>query len=914
MTKYFQDSGLLLGFVSYSYHIDGHKLYDDVFEKQFFKKYKDGINKYSIKPLSQYMYKPKGYRLFGNYGLAILSLIDDFAFCDRIFHANHGYGEESEESKIPQYRYYSRVVTGVTSHQEKDYLEKKALSTFLKEEKKFPFIGIIKLKINNNILFGNGIEATEQIKNIINDLSERIKQNHPFDSIALDCFDNDELCITSFSNDISTINTFFSQIRNLTYNSLYPTEEGNGKEHRHLFLSSITNIGYDISYEFMPNVEDCITKNKSFIPVADITNVKIKVIWETRVGHQNMFKEYLSACFPCCKIMEYSLTGGNAISFQLPLHKIHYLENQCMEKTLEHHVKRIKIVLNWGNNSNYELDESKDLEMRRSSGSFSHLAFTPPDLNRIRNLLNECRVSKILRERLLKIYGLFNESICDILHSGYFFELRESLENIENILRNFTKDTNIKIGDIDHCLSELITSIEEGYYNRFHQREMRDTNLEYNGGIQQHLTSYDFTYKEILRLLSPQKTRDIEAKRSFISVSGYEKVASTRMNLRLNINQISYPELFAISVWKEACNFSHPLIRKELEQGLREPKDEEEKIYFRKYSIWSKFSEQKKSFINIRSILINESYFDYNDDTYHTISKLLDKETIEYFFIDAFSYHFGFHQNYELFYHCYWKYFLQISQHYNRKGEIDKNYFISYLLRLFMIGFRSHIDHEENQIIQMNDFFENQRFIPFDPSLSNLWLSCYRKTYKCAQTIWKELNKFYFEEVTNKEINIIESLITSNNPDLSEKDEYAKEEYDKMMVANSFIANERKIVIEQIKEKIKAGNLAILEEIDEGFDDYVICLLNAYLLATKELDEKMVDSLIIKCLPRNYKGEILLKENDKDDILKKNISNLPVDPLGGIFITNNDTRGEYFHYRTSFYRSLWNYTMLKRKM
>ena len=552
--------------------------------------------------------------------------------------------------------------------------------------------------------------------------------------------------------------------------------------------------------------------------------------------------------------------------------------------------------------------------MRNGSSSLAHLAFSSDKLGDIRALLNECRVSKIVRERLLKIYGLFNESIRDVLHSGYFYELKEALNNIEDILKHFSKDRSVSVGEIDVCLSELITSIEEAYYNRFHQREMRDTNLEYNGGIQQHITSYDFAYKKILEILSPQNIREKEAKKSFISISGYEKVASIRMNLRLNINQISYPELFSISVWKEACNFSYPLSRKELENNMDDPRNEEQEVYFRKYSVWSKFKEQKKTFINLRSVLTNNPFFDNNDSTYYTVSRLMNKETIEYFFIDAFSYHFGFHQNYELFYHCYWKYFLQISQHYNREGKIDKNYFISYLLRLFMIGFRSTINWQTKKVDTTVPFMLDQRFKPFDPVLADLWLLCYEKVYKCADILWNELNKFYFEEVTNKEINTIELTLT-DSPKLSEIEKLAKEKYDKIRFSNSFIALQRKKIIEKISEKIKSGHLGILEDVDlDGFDDYIICLLNAYLLAIKELDEKGVEKIVLRCLPRDAKGEILLIENDKEDKLKKCISNLPVDPLGGIFITNHGTRGEYFKYRTSLYRSLWNYAMLNRKL
>jgi hypothetical protein len=919
MTTYFQDCGLVIGFISYPFEIDGHKLYKEVFKEQFFKKYKHGINKYSYDPLPDHLYIPNGYRLFGNYGLAVISLIDDFAFCDRIFHANHGYNSDTVSGNFPNpdYRYNCKVITGVADSEDKNYLKNKAENTFLRKKDKFPFIGIAKLKINYKILFGKGVVLTDLIKNYINEQSDEIKEREQgkFDSIIIDCFDNDELTVISFSNNISTINNFFSLLRNLTCNTLKIQPE-NDRYHKHIFLSNYTNIGYDTDYDFKKES----SPDSAFIDPEGIKDINIKLTWETKIGHINLFWKYIKKQLTIIGKPKSILTGGNTLSYHIPLTQINELEKLCTQEEVKANVQRIKIALCW-EYEDHPTSGGTDLELRQHTDDLSHIIFNPTYLGNIRKLLNECRVAKIVRERMLKIYGLFNDSIKDILHAGYFFELRGALNNVESLLVGFMNDSQTKIGDIDSCLSESITSFEEAYYNRFHQKDTRDTNLEYNGGIQQHLTSFDFTYKEILKILHPQNTKE-KSQESFISISGYEKVASTRLNLRLNINQISYPELFATIVWKEAANFSYSFLRDKVK--LDSNLDKENKLaykYQEKFDIWSKFISQKNTFINIQSILKHEKYYVENDEIYHIVSDLLSKETIEYLFIDSQSYHFGFHRNYELFYHFYWKYFLQISQHYDRNGKIEKEYFIPYLLRLFMVGFHNNIIDVETTLEKENrdKFIREHRFISFDPVLSELWFLCYEKVYKCACTIWNELNKFHFEEISDREINAIESLIVKDNPKLNVINEEVKKGNLNPSIANSIIIRERKYGIDNMRNDIKQHKLITDEDEvnDDGnhskSKDYLICLLNAYLLAIKDLDESN-GTKVMKCVPRNAHGQILLEENNDLDPLKQNISNLPVDPLGGIFISNYMTRGEYFAYRTSFYRSLWNYAMENREI
>ncbi|MCD7914193.1 MAG: hypothetical protein LUG96_02260 [Tannerellaceae bacterium] len=167
------------------------------------------------------MYTPTAYRLFGNYGLAILSLIDDFAFPDRIFHSNHGYGEEDygEETRREEgvsfdfwkYQYNCKSITGImeTDQEDPGGLKNKAEQTFLRKDKKYPFIGIIKLKIDYHLLAGRGMVLTTEVKKRISRIGEHFcgdEDQGTFDFIILDCFDNDELTVLAFFNNLLPVN------------------------------------------------------------------------------------------------------------------------------------------------------------------------------------------------------------------------------------------------------------------------------------------------------------------------------------------------------------------------------------------------------------------------------------------------------------------------------------------------------------------------------------------------------------------------------------------------------------------------------------------------------------------------------------------------------------------------------------
>lgn len=131
----FEEEGVFLGLISFPFYIDGGALYREVFEDFLEKRHRENyLKKYapSGQELDKELYRPKAYRMFGNHGLAIVSLIDDFAFCSRMFNAGHIL---SDKNYYQDNKFKSIVITGSSEQ----FLPNKAEIPYLKSRARITF-------------------------------------------------------------------------------------------------------------------------------------------------------------------------------------------------------------------------------------------------------------------------------------------------------------------------------------------------------------------------------------------------------------------------------------------------------------------------------------------------------------------------------------------------------------------------------------------------------------------------------------------------------------------------------------------------------------------------------------------------------------------------------------------------------
>ena len=899
----YNDFGLAIGLISYSFKVDGKQLFKEVFEEDLFKNHRNNLCNTTTETIDSSLYKPKGYRLFGNHGLAVLSLIDDYAFCNRIFNDNHTH------KTTAKYKWSSKIITGVSDS--KDYIYDKAKKTFLSETLEYPFIGIVKLKIDHRLLRGKGIKFTYLVKKAISECISVVDESVKFDHIVIDCFDNDELTVIAFSNDLTSIHRFTEKIRELKNDNvvLFASESeknlfrytvkntitGEDKDiDKHVFTSCHINLGYHIKHEI--EKEEC-------------EGMEMVFICETKPGHYAEFKEWARKYFAEHK-PNLSITGGSIAHIILPVHNISIIETQCLSTDFNDHVRKVKISLRIKEN---EIDSKLPESHERIRNE--EIPFSQEDIHSIRKKLHQCGVSKIVRERLLSIYRLYNESAGNLLHAAYFKELEGALRDMKTVLDNFLDDETLSIKEMDESLSGAIIAFEEAFYNRFHEKGLSNNNLEYNGSVQQYLTSFDFLYKQILRIILP--VEDFYEK-VFASITGYERVSSERMNLQLNINQITYPELFATTIWKEAANHINYVLLEDY--NVQYTGDE---AWYR-HSLWKSFITADTSFEKIKFFLDDASLASHYDEVYGIVQNLIGGEKtskgktkgsqfLDYLIIDQIVYHFGFQRNYEMYWHFYWKYFLQTSNVYFRKGEVDREYFIDMLLRLMIVGISEYSCAsfcDAKQISRKSNyksFLDQQREKPFDSLMADLWLSCYDKVYKCAESIYKTLNTYDFTAVSEDQICVMEHTVASFVPSYNNMlEKFKNRKYTDSHEINRYLLDIRKNRINVMRRNFYDFTYPIKADKTPESPDYAICLLYAFLHETMQLDLYGKQEPIIRSVPRDSDGvKCFLKE---DSVSNKTI-NMLADPFGGLLIPDFSIRKKYFSIRTTFYRSIWDYQM-----
>ena len=896
----FEDIGVFLSFISYPYYKDGKDMFDNVFEP-FFAQHKRQISKYdpdSIQNEDDYswVYEPAGYRMFGSRGLAILSLVDDYSFYNRFFNKNHIHSSlttEQNKHGVVDLDFRSEVISGVyeRSSSERNLLQI-ASDTFLQtvNSKRFRFIGIIRLKIDYRLLVGrnHAIETVREIKNKIHEIFDNCrKTDHRCDYFAIDCFDNDELTVVAFADDMLTLFNFLGNIRSIKNTDIDQeyTDSKSGKSiEKHLFGLTYLSFGYDLKFDWDNEME-----------VEGAINCTV----ETKPGHRDVFYKYL--CDSAKSSEEESLnisnpsvniSGGCTIYFTMPLRKIRLLEKLCrdQESAFRRDVRKIKVSLK----DDFESSLREKSDISESSHIYTnesdHVEISRDVFLNIKDQMKRVGVSKMVRERLMALLEFYNLSCQNILQRFYLKELNPALSKFELMIREMKFHSNEDLKAIERMLNEEITNLEKACYDRLHIQKYNQAPLEYSGGIQQYLTSFDFVYKQICRIFSPEDENAF-----YVTISGAERASSERRLFKLNIHDIIFPELFITIVWKEIANFALRV------QSRNEVKNNNlpHKELIDTLNTWNDFVSKEESFRVIRDRIHQSENLLHDDEICNYIKSIINPELIQYFISDQIVFHFAFNEDYSLLWHYYFKILLQTTNCYCSVNHLEKKHFIYILLRLFMVAKLAQKD-------AVDAFIKDQEEVPFDSLVGAQWIECYNKVKVAADEIFEVLTMYGFLEMLDYTVESYEGNVF--------REENPTESYDPANIQETL--KEREETIKDMAAYLKNGVL-IQEEVGSNNEySFLICLLSAFLRAVYDLDYISETEKPIKCLPRDRNGAIndvmLVKKDGEEDVYDQSVEVL-VDTTGGFFIPSSKSRRQYFLLRTTLYRSLWNYRFMYQK-
>lgn len=887
---HFEKQGLFLGLLSYPYNYDGKELYKKL--KTFFDNHKNNLWKYETNSRANNIsYKPAGYRMFGSQGLAILSIVDDYTFYNRHFNKNHIQSCIDCDDDLV---FNTTVISGITETDDENEscLIEKAKNTFLRDNNRYHFIGIIRVKINPELLLGEGrgVDTLRKIRRCINNIENKCKDKNKAnaDHISIDCYDNDEITVIAFSDNMLYLYNFLGEIRSITNNAISveceemdETTKQRRLVEKHVFGSALLCFGYDVTYD---------PSNDS-----SIENIKMRCLIETKAGHRDALFAYLSDFLgkedkDTIRIEDISknITGGCNVVATLPLNKIIKLEEICQsnnnkkDNVFLRDVRRMKVVLMDINNDTRFISQVG--EDHASSKNYTEFKIKKKTISDTKDLMKEIGISKLVRERLMALYELYNNSCQNLLQQFYLQELQKTMTYFYDMIKGM-KGRNEKISDMEDALNKEIGNMENAIYDRLHIQKHNQPPLEYSGGIQQYLTSFDYAYKYICNVFSPNEV-------GYVTITGAERASSARCLFNLNINDIVFPELFITTAWKEVANFAI----KFLEKPKNNATDKYGRSFFENIRIWHDFSQNKESFNVLKYNIIHSDKILPNDKTCEIVMELMKEELLMYFFKDYLVFHFAFLRNYKMMWHYYFKIMLQTSICYIQLNEINRKHLVHLLLRLFMVGLLS--DEASDR-----EFISKQASKPFDYILGDMWLKDYNKTLEIAKVIYSNLEHYGFKNMNDSFILIHEN----NNAEIP----FIKDTFDYLKDSKEDIINrlvERKSVIKTMVDDFNRG--VLITNSNKETKDYIICMFYAYLDALYELDKH---DRPIKSIHRDIEGKVPEFVNDYKDNYNSNGMNVLIDPTGGFFIPSFDVREKYFQLRTVLYRSLWNYRYTNEK-
>jgi hypothetical protein len=836
-------------------------------------------------------------------------------------------------------KYKSVVLTGSSEQfleDGKDYLLPRAKDTFLRNSKtlkRFPFIGIIRIKIDYHFLLRflqddalpiSGIKLSQLFKKYLEKKKDTLKTGRKLECLVVDSYDNDELIAVAFADSIFMLDEFFKTIRRTNLSDLQDTLLGEldkqGIPHngirklkkkealRHACTSCHMSYGYDIGFSFTGTNEGFFDWDRE----KDL-GYSINCLFEPKPGHRHELSLLLKTHLKV-EPEQRTITGGSMIQLSLPLERVETLH--LFDKSIKSlmHSRRIKLTLNDNRES------EKEIQHRHPSTEKAQNQLDNKSIQDIKIILQNIGVSKTVREKTLSLLDLYNDCERNHLQTYYFKRLKCSVEAIKTILESFQKDEEESLLDIEKKLNEEVSALHTAFYNRMRNKMSPNAVLEYGGGIQQFIQAFGFAYKEIIRVLSPG-----EAERNYSLITSVSKESSMRTHAELNINHILYPQLFCVTTWKEASNFTLRLFdENQYSKADGNPAFWKTMEY---YGYFRNFLQNKEDFDGILNLLLNQTELVRNDPVFLSLESTLTPEILKYSLQDYLVYHFAFQRDFKLMWRFYMKVFLQTPSVYRRRGQVKRRAFLFHLFRLFLVAYRE-TDPIRSKVIK--DFINEQRYESFDHLLSNIWFECFDKVDSAARKLCQILTSYSYTLASEDLILYSEyNLINING---SKNAQYNLTEYLLVYLSNKFpkgsefkgrdltaTLNElnafleaRKAHISTMAEQIIPGSSFDSDRLESKYDspDNTICLIAAFLIAIDRLDREGKEnrSILLHSVPRRpTDGDV---DFDAIKIMAGESANLLADPIGGFIVPDPKVRKKYFAYRTLLYRTLWDWSYM----
>lgn len=896
--------------------------------ESIYSKYKDNFNKgleifnkeegVENDKLPPYLYKPLKFHLLGHYDIAYISLLDNYGFAQKVFESM--FSSKKEAGNIACDEKFSKpssyqILTGSIFK----------LNDKLKVEKYFDrfdydFVQIMNLKLNNGLLIGNGSHLMDEV---IATIDKLLFQKPDTNYLIVNSFNWCELTVIMFSKKVQVLTDSILEIRKLTLSDLC---SGKRTEICNQIIDNSLFSKYENKYKIFNS--HVISDTQSYFGLnydklqnnaIDFTSNDLLTIIEYQISPGHL--PYLLA----------SLAKSNPNLFDSCVHfkngktDFHFKEKKqgSLKSNLEiykeirdnkeliKHFRKLKTTPLFHVKDDFiSIDECTRLEDNPDEvniidiQNFLQKNTFISELGEIREDLKKLKLSRQVRDKVLKVFHNYNAGILDAVSYIYFIDFKEYLHYFKSIIKEYTfyvdslikaKGIAIKEGQDKHPLSNdyiekqfgiFIEAFEEAYYNRvlnnYFYEDINDFSIDFNSSITQILTSYD----SVIKILS----RPFQREEPHILVR--QNDINTEANM-VSINYNSYhllePSLVFSTVAKELAN-AIPLII--------------------------------KNTINLDDfqLLTNSKFFIFND--LHNLADLnILEDTIkifnfEYFHFDIIKYYHTYNANTELYVFWSWVYMMQNTSLYSTVGYIEEEKFHNELLRILLVVY--YFDE---------DFINEGKFKCPVPELYDYWERYYDTTLKAVKEFEGSKSFIRINEIIIKEY--IERILLSDTPDIEVEDIEEINQKRMYCFAKHLLTKKshrrnsmKKIHNNEVLDKIK-NRYAFIESISEE----VISNMEIGDPYNYSKEDHYSTSLYFNCISYAYlfwihkhaNGEIhLLRRNWAtgepilDFVTVKNKEFLLVDPHGGFYSTNIESGDKHNLFKNSILHALWHLGLVNK--
>ncbi len=654
-------------------------------------------------------FNPAVYHLFGKYDVMHLMFTDNLSITNKVFTPTRLKGEE------PSGLIKTQVVSGmIWSKLEDDILIKEEIINGNSDQTGFDFTCLIKCKINNHYLLGNGYRLIEKAFTAIDELLN----NNSISYVFIDSFSSSEICLILFSKCLIELNASLQEIRKMDLgmlgikhddeivkssvsysimNGLLDEKSNKFHENSHIWADTQSHFGIRLDKLAKRRKQEKSTRsydifeyqwrNKSRLKNDKNDSIQSIIEWEIIPGHERQVITALSNnnIFDCCKTQ--FIPGKRDYIFEIcssGLIKNHHVYNLLRKETesssyifddIRQHIRRVttKILFEAPDEARVAKIQEPLPKIINSTKRFNEIfGYNLNEIAEIRTSLKSIKVSSETRTRIVKLFVNYSSAIQNPLISNLFLDLlffvkfiKESIAmQFQNLSQYYdisyeNEVTKSSVNSIHRSLTMFAQYYEHAQrvrlVNNYSFDEISDSVLSHNS-YQQLITSMDNYFKVCYSKLGrPKESACI------ITRTNQSSITTTARTVNFSVYSLYEPGMLFYLTTKEIQNI---LYANDNEVGIQVLADLNAK-YKSLLSEFFRFNRDAKSLPFYESII--------------TIG-------IEYFITDFYRLRAHFNSRFDVFAFWHISYVYQDARFYNTDGTPNLELISLEIYRLLILA------------------------------------------------------------------------------------------------------------------------------------------------------------------------------------------------------------------------------------